>query len=163
MKHQQWVGHDRPPLAKVAALPTEKTRNGTSENKRNGRSKKKGTVQEQKRKSENKSYGTSENIAHQFTCTGGSTVVGHSYLSPPRDDDSADNVDRRLLGDRPLGEWLLLLVVVLLVLLVFLFLFLVFLAAAVVVVSLWRLINPHTAKDWCEGSEMERNGGRGGR
>ena len=77
----------------------------------------------------------------------------HSYLSPPRDDDSADNVDRRLLGDWPLGEWLLLLLVVLLVLLVFLFL-VVFLAA-VVVVSLWRLINPHTAKDWCEGSEME--------
>ena len=88
--------------------------------------------------------------------------MGHSYLSPPRDDDSADNVDRRLLGDWPLGEWLLLLLVVLLVLLVLVFLFLVvFLAAAVV--SLWRLINPHTAKDWCEGSEMERNGGRRGR
>jgi hypothetical protein len=61
--------------------------------------------------------------------------LGHSYLSPPRDDDSADNVDRRLLGDWPLGEWLLLVLVVLLVLvfLVFLFLFLVvFLAAAVV-------------------------------
>ena len=37
----------------------------------------------------------------------GNRRMGCTYLSPPREEDNADNVDRRLLGDWPLGEWLL--------------------------------------------------------
>ena len=62
MKHQQWVGHDRPPLAKVAALPTDKQGTGQVKIKGTVQVKIKGTVEvkkkerykEQKRKSEEK-------------------------------------------------------------------------------------------------------------
>jgi hypothetical protein len=54
MKHQQWVGHDRPPLAKVAALPTDKQGTGQVKIKGTVEVKKKERYKEQKRKSEEK-------------------------------------------------------------------------------------------------------------